>query len=218
MAYEYNDGIGFGDDQYFAQPGTVPSLIKNFRQKKVIRPEDLGRAEQYGISLNAPCTNTRNSFITAEDRYGMQTQFDLDNGAMNGTSYALDNPAMMFKKPRGHYDDVVTSGSCGSAYDGKMGCGKRRNNCMKGRNFYNEGIDPVPNLDEYARSKWQPCQDGWGGVYPMQERFTSPLFASSISGENLLMLLFIFILVIAVLYNIMKTHQLCALIKLKNST
>jgi hypothetical protein len=203
-----DNGISYGDDQYIATPGTVPGLVKNFKNKRIIRPEELARAEQYGISINVPCTNTRNSEIIADDRYGTQTLFDLDDNTRYGNYYRGDLPAMMFKNPNYRYDNVIPQ--CrrdeGTA-DNTMLPVKH---CKKGRRLYNEGYDPITGLDRQSMPNWQPCQDGWGGVYPLQERFGGK--SGTMSGQEILMIFLLFIIVVTVVYNIMKTRELSQLI------
>lgn len=204
MSYFSDNGINFGDDQYIATPGEVPGLIKNFKNKRVILPEEMARAEQYGISLNVPCTNTRDSLIYANDRYGTQTQFDLDDQTRYGTRYNGDLPALMFKDPKVHYDDVIPQRrrDQGTAYNTDLPV----RHCKKSDKFYEQGRDPVPTLDKRSMSNWQPCQDSWGGVYPLQERMTNSL-SDGFTDHNII-LLFIFIIFIAVMFNIMKTREI----------
>lgn len=209
MSYLTDNGIDYGSDQYIAQPGYVPGLIKNFK-KPVIRPEELARAEQYGISVNVPCTNTRNSEIIADDRYGHQTGFDMDDNTYNGLLY--ERPAQFYnKKISHHYNDVIPQRrrDQGTAYNTMMPV----KHCVKGRYKVKQGQEPVPYLDEDSAYKWQRCNDGWNGVYPLQERFGMPNPSLTLTNEQLLMLVFLIIVIVMSVYNIIKMRDIAELIK-----
>lgn len=200
MSHLYDNGINFGDDEYVAIPGEVPGLINEFRRHRVQLPEEVARARQYGISMNTRGSNNRNSLTYAEDRYGTQTISDMEDRLHDGAYYS--SPANV-NDPKYRYDEhtYAHEGIDGEYYPAF------NKGCVRGRKKYREGIDAVPNLDKQSMSKWQPSHNEWGGNYRHQERFTPGVLAT-MNGQEMLVMLMLFIIV-AVLINLtMKVSQL----------
>lgn len=214
MSYFSDNGINFGNDEFVTEVGTVPGLINKFKRNKVLRPEEIARAEQYGLSINTPTMNCRNTITYADDRYGTQTIQDMENNMHNGVSY--DNPLYNYgvNDPKYRYDErrYLQQGLDGTYYNGTL------KGCMRGRNKYREGRDAVPYLDKQSERGWQPALDEWGGVYKLQERFipesflpTQFNFKNSIAEMktyDLLLLFLIFIIVAVLINNTMKINKI----------
>lgn len=200
MSFNIDNGINFGDDEYIAVPGEVPGLIKDFRRPRTLRPEEIARARQYGISVNTPCSNDRNAFTYSEDRYGTQTLHDLGDMVRDGYYY---DPPHGVSDPKYRHDEThyFHHGEDGKAYP------MMRKGCVRGRKHYREGIDAVPGLDKNIMNRWQPSANEWGGIYAHQERFT-PGALATMSGQDMLIMLLLFIVVAVLMYHTVKISEI----------